>query len=57
MQQATDHGIMADGGKNIVLQEVCPLDLSEHLAIANDPVVLQLFLNALDPKNRRPVRC
>jgi triacylglycerol lipase len=50
-------GIMADGGKNIVLQDVGPLDLSEHLAVANDPVVLQLFLNALDPKRARPVRC
>jgi triacylglycerol lipase len=50
-------GIMVDGGKNIVLQDVCPTDLNEHLLVANDPVVLQLFLNALDPKNARPVRC
>ena len=50
-------GIMVDGGKNILLQDVCPLDLSEHMTVANDPVVLQLFLNALDPKRARPVRC
>lgn len=50
-------GIMADGGKNIVLQDVCPTDLNEHMLVANDPVVLQLFLNALDPKHRKPVRC
>jgi triacylglycerol lipase len=50
-------GLMRDGGTNIVLQDVCPADLSEHLAIAFDPVVTQLILNALDPGNAQPVRC
>jgi pimeloyl-ACP methyl ester carboxylesterase len=50
-------GLMADGGTNIVLQEVCPLDLSEHGGVAFDPVVTQLILNALDPRNAAPVRC
>ena len=50
-------GIMADGGKNIVLQDVCPANFNEHILVANDPVVLQLFLNALDPKNSQPIRC
>jgi hypothetical protein len=34
---------------NIVLQDVCPLDVSEHGAMAFDPVVARLVLNALDP--------
>jgi triacylglycerol lipase len=50
-------GLMRDGGTNIVLQDVCPADLSEHLAIAFDPVVTQLILNALDPSNAQAVRC
>jgi pimeloyl-ACP methyl ester carboxylesterase len=50
-------GIMRDGGRNIVLQDVCPNDLSEHAAIAFDPVAFQLVRNALDPKHPRPVRC
>jgi triacylglycerol lipase len=50
-------GVMRDGGTNIILQDVCPTDLSEHLAIAFDPVVTQLILNALDPANAQPVRC
>jgi triacylglycerol lipase len=50
-------GIMRDGGTNIVLQQVCPADLSEHAAVAFDPVVTQLFLNALDPQHAQPVRC
>jgi hypothetical protein len=48
---------MTDGGRNIVLQEVCPADLSEHAALAFDPVVLQLILGALDPKASQPVVC
>jgi triacylglycerol esterase/lipase EstA (alpha/beta hydrolase family) len=50
-------GIMRDGGTNIVLQQVCPADLSEHATVAFDPVVTQLFLNALDPEHAAPVRC
>jgi triacylglycerol esterase/lipase EstA (alpha/beta hydrolase family) len=50
-------GIMRDGGTNIVLQDVCPLDLSEHSTMAFDPVATQLILNALDPDNAAAVRC
>jgi triacylglycerol esterase/lipase EstA (alpha/beta hydrolase family) len=50
-------GIMRGGGTNIVVQEVCPANISEHAAVAFDPVVTQLFLNALDPANAQPVRC
>ena len=50
-------GLMRDGGRNIVLQDVCPLDLSEHAALAFDPVVTQLILNALDPADAGPVKC
>lgn len=48
---------MRDGGTNIVLQDVCPLNISEHAAVASDPVVTQLILNALDPASAAPVRC
>jgi triacylglycerol lipase len=50
-------GRMNDGGRNIVLQKVCPADLSEHAAVAFDPVVAQLILNALDPAAARPATC
>ena len=50
-------GLMSDGGTNIVVQDVCPLNLSEHALVAFDPVVTQLFLNALDPKHAKPVTC
>jgi triacylglycerol lipase len=50
-------GAMRDGGTNIVLQDVCPNDYSEHGLVAVDPVVTQLFLNALDPAHATAVRC
>jgi triacylglycerol lipase len=42
---------------NIVLQQHCPADLSEHAAVAFDPVAAQYITNALDPDHSRPVHC
>ena len=50
-------GLMRDGGTNIVVQDVCPANASEHMAVAFDPVVMQMFLNALNPKSATPVTC
>ena len=55
--QPPTSGIMRDGGTNIVLQDVCPANTSEHLAVAFDPAVTQMFLNALDPKKATDVTC
>ena len=46
-----------DGATNIVIQDLCPRDWSEHMAMAIDTVVHQLVLNALDPAHAAPVRC
>jgi hypothetical protein len=45
------------GATNIVLQGLCPTDVSEHAAVAYDPVNAQVVLNALDPADARPIRC
>ncbi|MCD2192610.1 lipase [Actinomycetospora endophytica] len=45
------------GAHNVVLQDLCPADLSEHAAVAFDPVNAQLVLDALDPGHARPVHC
>ncbi|KQY58618.1 lipase [Aeromicrobium sp. Root495] len=45
------------GMKNYTVQDYCALDLSEHFQIVADPVAAALVLNALDPKNPRPVPC
>jgi pimeloyl-ACP methyl ester carboxylesterase len=49
-------GIM-DGATNIVVQDQCANDISEHGAMAVDPVVLRDILNALDPAHAQPVTC
>ena len=45
------------GMKNIVLQDQCPQDLTEHFEIAADRNATVLVLNALDPAHPRPVPC
>jgi triacylglycerol lipase len=35
------------GGTNVLLQDKCPADVSEHLAIVGDPIALQWALDAL----------
>lgn len=42
---------------NIVLQDVCPADLSGHLAMAVDPNVSLLIQRALDPQAPPTMRC
>jgi len=42
---------------NIVIQSVCPIDLSEHLSMSYSKNVAQIILNKLDPKDQRPVLC
>ena len=46
-----------DGANNLVLQDQCPADPSEHLALATNPNALIDVLNALDPAHPRPVDC
>ena len=40
-----------------MLRELCPRDLSEHAAVAVDPVAAQLTFNALDPPDARRIDC
>ena len=42
---------------NITLQSQCPLDGSDHLEIASDPVAMADMLNALDPAQPVKVPC
>lgn len=42
---------------NIVLQDDCAQDFSEHLTVASSVRAQQIVLNALDPANARPVPC
>jgi triacylglycerol lipase len=45
------------GMHNIVVQNQCALDFSDHVELAADPVAAADVLNALDPAHPRPVPC
>jgi triacylglycerol esterase/lipase EstA (alpha/beta hydrolase family) len=45
------------GVRNIVVQDQCPADVAEHLAISYDPIALRNVRNALDPAHAVPPRC
>lgn len=47
----------APNATNMVLQDVCPNDTSEHVAEAFDPVVAQIILNSLDPSRAVTPSC
>jgi triacylglycerol lipase len=47
----------APNARNIVVQDQCATDFSEHATMAFDPVVAQDVLNALDPSEARAVPC
>jgi triacylglycerol lipase len=53
----TSGELNAPNATNIVVQDQCPLDFSEHATLAWDPVVGQDILNALDPGAAQPVPC
>jgi triacylglycerol lipase len=42
---------------NIVVQDQCPLDQADHVALVSDPVVAQDMLNVLDPAHAAKVPC
>ncbi|MBF6357717.1 alpha/beta fold hydrolase [Nocardia higoensis] len=50
---------MLDGpnARNVVLQDVCATDFSEHYGLTSDPIAVAEVLNALDPEHARPVDC
>ncbi len=49
--------IEAPNAVNIVVQDGCESDFSEHMAIAGSPRTAGFMLNALDPAHPRPVVC
>jgi triacylglycerol lipase len=49
--------VIASNSTNIIVQDQCPLDFSDHLELGSDPVAARDVLNALDPAHARPVPC
>jgi triacylglycerol esterase/lipase EstA (alpha/beta hydrolase family) len=53
----TSGNLVAPNVTNIVLQDQCPVDYSDHLTVAFDPTAAQDMLNALDPAHASRVPC
>jgi triacylglycerol lipase len=45
------------GTTDLLVQDQCPTDQSDHVSLAADPVAATDVLNALDPSHRRAVPC
>src|SRR5205814_2426299 len=45
------------GMRNLVVQDFCSQDYTEHFEIAADPIGAAIVLNVLDPAHRQPVPC
>jgi triacylglycerol lipase len=46
-----------DGATNIVVQDGCAVDLSDHLSIISSRRTGQIILNALDRASTKPLPC
>ncbi|CAM5557504.1 esterase/lipase family protein [Streptomyces abikoensis] len=60
-QVVTPHGtnfLTGPNVRNVMLQDLCPLDLSEHIAIGSvDRIVVHWVANLLDPAHAEPTTC
>jgi hypothetical protein len=45
------------GVHNVVLQDLCPTDLTDHFEMRFDPVAIQEVRNALDPAHATTSGC
>jgi triacylglycerol esterase/lipase EstA (alpha/beta hydrolase family) len=49
--------LSGSGVHNVTLQDLCAVDISEHVAMAFDPIVLHETENALDPAHASRTTC
>ncbi|WSG63171.1 alpha/beta fold hydrolase [Nocardia sp. NBC_01730] len=55
IQPFSNIALRGPGAQNIVLQDLCPSDLTGHFHMVYDPFVQELLLTALDPGSPAPV--
>jgi triacylglycerol lipase len=48
---------VAPNTENIVLQDICRLDLADHGTVVYDDITLRIVMNRLDPSHARKPRC
>ncbi|MBU3065171.1 alpha/beta fold hydrolase [Nocardia sp. NEAU-G5] len=57
IQPFSNIALRGPGARNLVLQDLCPADLTGHFHMVYDPYVQQLLRNVLDPRGARPAEC
>ncbi|WP_216896472.1 esterase/lipase family protein [Nocardia alni] len=57
IQPFTTMALRGRGAHNLVLQDLCPIDLTGHFHMVYDPYVQQLLHNVLDPGHPRRPDC
>jgi triacylglycerol lipase len=57
IQPFANIALRGPGAHNLVLQDLCPADLTGHFHMVYDPYVQQLLRNVLDPRNAHPAEC
>ena len=53
----TSQALSGSDVHNVTLQNLCPVDISDHSAVAFDPIALHEVLNALDPAHATATTC
>lgn len=57
IQPFTNMALHGPNATNLVLQDLCPINMSGHFQLAYDPYALQLVVNALDPEAAKQPQC
>ncbi len=57
IQPNSNMALRGPGARNVMLQDVCPIDLTGHFHMVYDPLVGQLLINVLDPDYARATDC
>lgn len=57
IQPSSNIALRGPRARNLMLQDLCPIDLTGHFHMVYDPYVQQVLRNVLDPQGARPVEC
>ncbi|NKY42408.1 esterase/lipase family protein [Nocardia cerradoensis] len=57
IQPSGNIALTGPGARNLVLQDLCPIDLTGHFHMVYDPYVQQLLLTLLDPEHAPLPQC
>ncbi|WP_235900433.1 esterase/lipase family protein [Lolliginicoccus suaedae] len=57
IQPVRNAALRGSGARNLLLQDICPLDMSGHFQLLYNPTIHDLVLAALDPRHEPSAAC